>query len=117
MTWKTIRLEMAGNPEFPAGSVSRGYLLRAPLRDDGAVDEFALTAAPQRATVRRFWSTEPDESGHLVRANGHWALRCGGRPDRLIPVESRLCPGQQVSVTGPEGNELAFRVASIRCFS
>ena len=117
MTWKTIRLEMAGNSEFPTGSVSRGYLLRAPLRDDGIIDEFALTASPQRAIVRRFWSTEPDESGHLVRTIGHWALRCFGKPDRLIPASSRLCAGQQVSVTEPEGEVLAFQVASIRCLS
>lgn len=114
MNWKTIRLEMAGNPDFPTGSVSRGYVLRAPLHEDGAIDEPALTAAPRRAIVRRFWSTEPDESGHLVLENGLWALRFIGKPDRLIPVGSRLCTGHQVSVTEPEGKALKFRVASIR---
>lgn len=112
MNWKTIRLELAGTRDFPAGSVSRGYLIRLPLSDSGSIDEASLAQSPQRATVRRFWSTEPDESGRVVRANGHLALRCAGRPDRLLDTPS-FDIGEQVIVIDGDGARLPFRVASI----
>ena len=114
MDWKTIRLELARTHDFPAGSVSRGYLIRVPLNDNGAIDERSFANSPQRATVRRFWSSEPDESGRLVQLNGKWALRCNGRPDRLLAIHcSPLTVGEQVAVVGPDGTPLPFRVASI----
>lgn len=114
MNWETIRLELSGTRDFPAGSVSRGYLIRVPLNDDGAIDETTFASSPQRATVRRFWSTEPDESGRLVRLNGSWALRCNGKPDRLLAIQSpALAVGEEVAVVGPDGARLPFRVASI----
>ena len=117
MNWKTIRLELAGTRDFPAGSVSRGYLIRVPLDDNGSIDEASLAKSPQRATVRRFWSTEPDESGCLVRANGNWALRCNGKPDRLLSTgSSSFGVGQEVEVVGCDQRPLPFRVASVRRF-
>lgn len=113
MNWTTIRLELAGTHDFPAGSVSRGYLIRVPLDENGSIDETSLAKAPQIATVRRFWSTEPDESGRLVRVDGQWALRCNGTPDRLLSI-NRLGLGEEVSVVESDGLLLPFRVASIR---
>jgi hypothetical protein len=113
MIWKTIRLELAGTHDFPAGSVSRGYLVRVPLNGDGSIDEASLAEAPYKATVRRFWSTEPDESGRVVRANGHWAFRCGGNPDRLLSTTSFEL-GDEVAVVDSNGVPLPFRVANIR---
>jgi hypothetical protein len=113
MNWNTIRLELAGTNNFPSGSVSRGFLIRVPLKDNGSIDEGSLAQAPQRATVRRFWSTEPDESGRIVRVNGHWALRCNGNPDRLLAAKS-FALGDEVAVVDTPGVALPFRVASIR---
>ena len=113
MNWSTIRLELAGTGDFPAGSVSRVYLIRVPLNDVGSIDEAGLAEAPHRATVRRFWSTEPDEKGRLVRVNGHWALRCDGKADRLLSTEA-FRMGREVAVVGSNGVPLPFRVASIR---
>jgi hypothetical protein len=113
MNWKTIRLELACTQDFPSGSVSRGFLIRLPLNDNGSIDEAMLTEAPQKATVRRFWSTEPDESGRIVRVNGDWALRCNGSPDRLLSTKS-LGLGEEVAVIDSDGRLLPFRVASIR---
>ena len=113
MSWKTIRLELAGTTEFPSGSVSRGYLIRVPLDDNGLIDEPQLSQRPQKATVRRFWSTEPDESGCVVRAADKWALLCND--DRLLPIEPpSFKVGEEVSVIDPNGIALPFRVASIR---
>jgi hypothetical protein len=117
MNWKTIRLELAGTRDFPVGSVSRGYLIRMPLNESGLIDEVSLAEAPQRATVRRFWSTEPDESGRVVRANGHWVLRCKGKPDRLLASASpSFSLGEAVAVQETSGPALPFRVASVRRF-
>ena len=113
MNWKTIRLELASTGEFPAGSVSRGYLIRVPLNDNGSIDEPGITEAPHKATVRRFWSTEPDESGHVVRANGQWALRSNGNADRVLSATSFEL-GNEVAVVDANGAPLRFRVASIR---
>jgi hypothetical protein len=112
--WKNIRLELARTSEFPAGSVSRGYLIRLPLNDDDRVDRDTLAGAPHKAIVRRYWSTEPDEAGLVLPANGGWAMRCDGRPDRRLEIDG--CPirlGQQVSVVDTDGDELPFRVASV----
>jgi hypothetical protein len=114
MNWTTIRLELAGTRAHPAGSVSRGYLIRVPLNDQGSIDEATFAEAPQKATVRRFWSTDPDERGRVVRADGHWALQCTGKSDRLLSIEpASFALGEQVAVTGRDGTPLPFRVASI----
>jgi len=114
MNWKSIRLELGSTGEFPAGSVSRAYLVRLPLDDHDAVDEDEVRLNPARATVRRHWSTEPDQKGHVTRANGHWSMRCDGK-DRLLRLGSlpiRL--GSYLSVVEPNGDVLPFRVASVR---
>lgn len=112
MNWKTVRLELAGTAAFPSGSVSRGYLIRVPLNDNGSIDEEILTQIPRRATFRRFWSIEPDESGSVEFVDGDFALRCNG--NRLLfirPPSFKL--GDQVAVIGSDGTSLPFRVASI----
>ncbi|HEY8592468.1 MAG TPA: hypothetical protein VIL42_06340 [Sphingomicrobium sp.] len=113
MNWKKIRLELAGTSDHPRGSVSRGYLICAPLDESGVVDEEVLARAPHKATVRRFWSTEPDEKGQLVRSDGHLALRCNGKADRLLPLNGELRLGARVDVVGADGRALPFRIASI----
>jgi len=112
--WKTIRLELDHTGEFPAGSVSRGYLIRLPLNDADQVDEAAFVQKPHRATVRRYWSTDPDEAGQILRSGGDWAMLCNGRPARILELDAPLRLGQQISVTEPDGATLPFRVASIR---
>jgi len=113
--WKNIRLELGRTNEFPAGSVSRAYLIRLPLNDDDIVDRHAFELNPYRATVRRYWSTEPDEAGVVLPVDGDWAMRCNGTADRRLELNGRpIRLGQQVSVVGPDGAILPFRVASIR---
>ena len=114
MNWKSIRLELGSTGEFPGGSVSRAYLVRLPLDDHDTVDEDALRLNPMRATVRRHWSTEPDEKGLITRADGHWSMSCEGK-SRLLQLGSRAVRlGARVSVVEPNGDVLPFRVASVR---
>lgn len=117
MNWNNIRLELARTKEFPHGSASRAFLLRLPLDEQGLIEERSVEAAPARATVRRFWPNEPDRSGYVIRTDGGWALSCGlGDDDEaLLHLDAHpLRLGEQVTLTGPGGARLPFRVASIR---
>lgn len=109
MNWKTIRLELAATDAFPKGSVGRGFLIRAPMDQEGRIDEHSLQRTPDRAKVRRVWTNEPDENGKLVRVNDHWALRFAGKPDRLIDVNSQLHSGEEILLIS-EGERSPFTV-------
>jgi hypothetical protein len=75
MSLSKIRLELARDADFPDGSRERGYEFTAPLGDDNRIAEGAWKAARDRCRVRRFWSGEPDEVGHLIRKpGGSWAF-------------------------------------------
>lgn len=118
MTWNAIRLELARTRDFPAGSVSRAYLLRLPLRADGMVDEGAVREQPARATVRRFWPSEPDMIGYIIPGPSGWKFTYepGEADDEaLFHLESHpLRVGDYVTVTEPDGRRLPFRVASLQ---
>lgn len=113
--WKNIRLELARTEDFPAGSVSRGYLIRLPLDDHDLIDRAAFEHSPKRATVRRYWSTDPDEAGLVHEEDSGWAMRCNGSADRMLLLDGRpILLGQQISVVETDGDVLPFTVASIR---
>ena len=115
MNWRFVRLELGSTREFPAGSVSRAFLVNLPLDDDDVVDGAALAGMPSKATARRYWSTEPDERGQIVPSGSYLAMRCRGRPDRILRLDGRpMRLGQQVCVVEPDGTVLPLRVASVR---
>jgi hypothetical protein len=113
--WKKIRLELARTAGFPSGSVSRGYLIQLPLDGEGRIDSKLFALKPHRATVRRYWSTEPDEAGVILASEGGWTMRCNGGLDRMLLFGGQpILLGEQVSVLESDGGVLPFTVASIR---
>jgi hypothetical protein len=115
---KRIRLELARGPGFPEGSRAHGYELVAPLTEDGHLDAEEWRAHHRRCTVRRFWSGEGDEHGHLVHRGERWAFHYDGRsppPDEPIFKldRHRFAEGEYVSITEHDGVQRAFRVATI----
>jgi len=112
--WKLVRLELARTPEYPAGSASRAYMLRLPLRDDGLIDEAAIAASPGMASVRRFWPNEPDQQGYLIRKGKGWAFSYAlGEDDDegVYHLESHpIGLGEYITLTEPDGRRLPFRV-------
>ena len=112
--WKLVRLELARTPEFPAGSASRAYMLRLPLRDDGLIDSTEMAANPAMASVRRFWPNEPDQQGYLLRKGDGWAFSYAiGEDDDegVYHLESHpITLGEYVTLTEPDGTRLPFRV-------
>ena len=119
MNWKSVRLELARSPGFPRGSASRAFLLRIPLRDDGSIDARAINDNRCRATVRRFWASEPDLSGQIVSQDGVWQLRCsrvGAGPTFVMP-DHPLVVDQHILIEGPDEVARPFRVVSIDALS
>lgn len=129
MKWKVIRLELASSWEFPRGSAGRSYLIRLPLTDEGAIDTAALEAQPVRATVRRYWSNEPDMLGYLVHTPKGYAIRYemnGTKRDGNAECEATsdqplfqfgadaIKVGEQIFLTEPDGHQLRFRIAGVQ---
>ena len=116
MSWNSIRLELVGTREFPKGSAGRALLLRLPLRDDGTIDEAEFARHPSRATIRRFWASEPDSFGRIVRCQSGWECTCSQRGNEslifLLPSQA-LRLGEKVIMKGADGRELPFRIASM----
>lgn len=116
INWKTVRLELAGVPEFPQGSASRAYMLHLPLRQDGMIDEEAFQENPEIAGFRRFWPNEPDRSGLVVRTENGWALsfRSGGNGAEAVSIElRRLLPGDEVAIDKYTGSNWRYRVVDL----
>lgn len=115
MHWQNIRLELGGTCEFPKGSAGRTFLLRLPLHEDGSIDEAEVAQRPSRATVRRFWASEPDSSGRIVRCARGWECRCEqqGKVRAFCLPSQPLRLGEPVIMTCPDGCQLPFRVASM----
>jgi hypothetical protein len=118
MNWKYVRLELARTRDFPHGSASRSYLLRLPIGEDGLIDEREVLAAPDQATVRRHWPSQPDRIGHVVQTPTGWAFSYeegeenDGTVCHLDPRPIRC--GEHITLTEPDGRRLAFRVATLR---
>ena len=117
MHWQTIRLELGRTSEFPEGSPSRSYLLRLPLGRSGLIDEGAVRASPQRATVRRFWPSQPDMLGYLLKIPGGWTFSYApGEEDNKTVFRLEAHPiriSEYITLTEPDGQRLPFRVASL----
>ena len=75
MSMKRIRLELAPGPRVPDGSRVRGYEFAAPLDEKGHLLADEWRTMRERCRVKRFWSGQKDEIGHLAhRRGGSWAL-------------------------------------------
>lgn len=116
-TWNIVKLELARTDDFPSGSASRSYLIRIPLNDQGLIDEAARASDPGRATIRRFWPNERDQSGYILKSRNGWVFSYAvGEEDdeNLFHLENHpIRQGEYVTVTESDGERLPYRVASI----
>lgn len=118
MTWKTIRLELARNREFPEGSASYGYELKAPLNPEGHLDIQAWRSNRAACKVRRFWHGEDDQEGELIHTRNGWAFSYEPGEDddeALFKLDRHVFrQGEYVTVKEPGGEDHTFKVAEIR---
>ena len=121
MTLRTVRLELARDPDFPEGSAHHGYEFTAPLTSAGQIDAAEWRKRRDACRVRRFWGHEPEESGHLIHTQGRrWKFHydvagqedddeTGYRFDDHVFKE-----GEYVSIHEHDGSLRTFRVVRVR---
>ncbi len=117
---RRVKLVLARDPDFPDGSVERGYDFIAPLDAKGHIDVAAWKALKDRCRVRRFWAGERDEVGHIVhKPGGAWAFHYDIHGDAShdepgYHFESHaLDPGEYVSIKEQDGIMRTFMVKSV----
>ncbi|MBL8688138.1 MAG: hypothetical protein JNL04_03520 [Rhodospirillaceae bacterium] len=116
---KTIRLELARSREFPDGSASHGYILRAPLTADGHLDVETWRKERDLCAVRRFWGAEEEQRGTLIHTAGRrWAFSYVPGDDSddepIFRLDSHVFrAGEYISITEHDGIERTFRIASV----
>lgn len=118
MSVRKIRLELARNPDFPLGSNTRGYEFKAPLTEDGTLDQEAWPSVRADCTVRRFWEGEDDEGGRLVHRRNRWLFHYNGMDaDEDEPIfrfdRHRFVEGEYVSIIEHNGEQRTFRIARV----
>src|SRR5690606_34595948 len=118
---RRVRLELARDPDFPAGSRERGYDFIAPLDETGHIVHEAWEQVKDRCRVQRFWPGEPAEVGHIVhRRGGEWAFHYDIHGDRRHDEagyrfsQHAFLPGEYVSILEQDGVMRTFFVASVR---
>jgi hypothetical protein len=121
MSLSHIRLELARDHDFPEGSRERGYEFIAPLSDEGRILVPEWNVQRDRCRVRRFWSEEPDEIGHLIRKpGGSWAFHYdlhGDPEDEETGYrfgDHKFLLGDYVSIKEHDGALRTFQVVAIQ---
>ena len=120
MPLKRVRMELARTHDFPQGSNQHGYAFTAPLDADGRLDPELWQKHRDLCRVRRFWGSEEEQLGHLVRRpGGSWAFHYDiqGDPDDDDPGyrfnAETFRPGEYVSVMEDE-ELMPFRIIVVR---
>lgn len=118
MSWTNIRLELARALQFPQGSPHRCYLLHLPLEESGLIDEAMVRASPKRATVRRFWPSQRDLRGHVIKIPQGWAFSYeswAADDETVFRLDAHpMRIGECITLTEPDGERLPFRVTDIK---
>lgn len=115
MGWKNIRLELSSSAGFPRGSAARAYLFRLPLDAHGVIDPIALASNPGQATVRRFWGSEPDQSGLIESAACELFFRLTPTgPGFLFRLQGMAFSlTEKATIRELDGTNNSFRIASV----
>jgi len=120
MNRKTITLTLARDPEAPEGREDCGYEFVAPLSADGHIDPAGWRKHRTQCRVRRFWSSEDDEQGHLTHNRGRtWAFHydINGDADDDEPGykfdDHVFRQGEYVSIREHGGRMRTFKVVSV----
>ncbi len=121
MPLKKIRLELARDEDFPAGSASHGYEFVAPLNNNGSIDVEEWERKRAKCRVLRFWGSAEHEHGQLVRKRGgSWAFHYRQAGDINVDDEAgyRFADhlfrnGEYVSIREDDEEMRTFRVVQV----
>jgi hypothetical protein len=103
---------LTGSRERSSLSGSDTLELQAFLTPDARLD---LANQRIEQPVRRLRDAQPIWTGWLFAAEGVWALRSGSGEDAPLwyLIADRLRPGEHLTLRGPDGEALAFRVVNV----
>lgn len=116
MPMTRITLRLARNPSSPAGDPERGYVLLAPLTEEGKIDADVYAAAKSACTVRRFDPGMDAVDGKLKRHASAWyfdydAQRTSDDEPVFKLGDHRFLPGDYVTINDEEGTPLTYQVS------
>ncbi|PZR87573.1 MAG: hypothetical protein DI537_26005 [Stutzerimonas stutzeri] len=115
---RRIRLELAREPEYPAGNPRHGYEFAVPLAPDGRIDAETWRKHRDHCRVRRF----RDDSERLGRVSrkpeGQWFFdyEPGNDADDEVGFrfgEEAFVPGEYVSVRNDDDDVHVYRVVTV----
>lgn len=115
--FRRIRLELAREPQHPAGSRRHGYVFVAPIDEAGRLDAKLWKQHRDECRVVRF-RPDDEDVGHLVRTNGgNWAFHydVGGDEEDETGYrfgDERFVVGEYVSIQ-EDGAMHTFRVTAV----
>ncbi len=115
-----VHLELARDPDHPAGSARHRYEFIAPLDAEGHIVAEAWRLTRDRCRVKRVWGDEPSEIGHLVhKPGGAWAFHYDIQGDPTHDetgykfASHTFLPGEYVSLTEQDGVLRTFLVKAV----
>lgn len=118
MSMTRITLRLARNPstDFVEGDLERGYVLMAPLTDEGKIDADVYAAAKAACTVRRFGPDMDAVEGKLKRDASVWyfdydAKRTSDDEPVFKLGDHRFLPGDYITITDEDGTPLTYQVS------
>lgn len=88
--------------------------MKLPLNADGVIDAQSMVSNPRRATVCRFWPSEPDQWGYALLESGSLRLLSGQHRRYLTFAKDRLAVGGRARILFPDGEWEEFRICSIK---
>jgi len=118
--FRHIHLELAREPDHPAGDSGHGYDILAPLTDEGHLDAETWRAHKHRCRVRRFRPAEESSIGVLRHGPGRrWYIDYDPGSDADDEPgyrfeDERFVPGEYVSIREDDGVIHTFRVTAVR---
>lgn len=119
-TLKRVTLHLARTKDFPNGSPNHGYQMIAPLDTTGHIDADAWHKFREECEVRRFWGTDAEQKGHLIRKpGGSWAFHYDGEGDEDDDEAGyrfqshAFTDGEYVSLKDGDGEMNTFIVAYV----
>jgi hypothetical protein len=117
-SFKRVRLLLARDQGHPEPSASVGYVLVAPLTEDGWIDTGLWRQYHEFCSVIRFRPGMPNDVGHIFRnRDGSWAFRYDVTGNSAGEIANYLCSerfltGRKASILDDSGLHM-FEVASI----
>ncbi len=118
MALMTIRLELGRTRGLPKGDSTHGYEFIAPLNAQGHLDAEEWRSEKTRCAVRSFRPGQSDRRGILRHVAQGWRfdyLHSSSDDAPIFKLDRHvIAPGLYVTVTEEDGEQRAFKIASVK---